>query len=81
VSDIQPLNFYNVEKWTKDGAKVDRMLFAGSNLDKAERYSSAGVAAVAEVKDAVPHCAIETFLSARCVISLCAYASPTVRLE
>jgi hypothetical protein len=28
-------NFYKVEKWTKDGAKVERMLFAGSNLDKA----------------------------------------------
>jgi len=28
-------NFYNVEKWTKDGAKVDRMLHAGNNLDKA----------------------------------------------
>jgi hypothetical protein len=28
-------NFYKVEKWTKDGAKVDRMLYAGNNLDKA----------------------------------------------
>jgi hypothetical protein len=28
-------NFYKVEKWTKDGAKVDCMLFASSNLDKA----------------------------------------------
>jgi hypothetical protein len=28
-------NFYKVEKWTKDGIKVDRMLYAGSNLDKA----------------------------------------------
>jgi hypothetical protein len=28
-------NFYKVEKWTKDGTKVDRMLFAGSNLDRA----------------------------------------------
>jgi hypothetical protein len=27
-------NFYKVEKWTKDGAKVDCMLFASSNLDK-----------------------------------------------
>ena len=25
-------NFYKVEKWTKDGSKVDRMLYAGSNL-------------------------------------------------
>ena len=28
-------NFYKVEKWTKDGTKVDSLLFAGSNLDKA----------------------------------------------
>jgi hypothetical protein len=27
-------NFYKVEKWTKDN-KVDRMLYAGNNLDKA----------------------------------------------
>ena len=25
-------NFYKVEKWTKDGAKIDRMLYAGNNL-------------------------------------------------
>jgi hypothetical protein len=29
-------NFYKVEKWTKDGTKVDRMLYAGSNLEKAK---------------------------------------------
>jgi hypothetical protein len=28
-------NFYKVEKWTRDGTKVDRMLCAGNNLDKA----------------------------------------------
>jgi hypothetical protein len=28
-------NFYKVEKWTKDGSKVDSLVFAGSNLDKA----------------------------------------------
>ena len=27
-------NFYKVEKWTKDGSKVDHMLYAGSSLDK-----------------------------------------------
>jgi hypothetical protein len=27
-------NYYKVEKWTKDG-RVERMLYAGSNLDKA----------------------------------------------
>jgi hypothetical protein len=29
-------NYYKVEKWTKDGAKIERMLYAGSNLDKAQ---------------------------------------------
>ena len=29
-------NFYKVEKWTKDGSKVDHMLYAGSSLDKAQ---------------------------------------------
>ena len=28
-------NFCKVEKWTKDGARVERILYAGSNLDKA----------------------------------------------
>jgi hypothetical protein len=28
-------NYYKVEKWAKDGTKVDRMLYAGNNLDKA----------------------------------------------
>jgi hypothetical protein len=28
-------NFYKVEKWIKDGSEVDRMLYAGSSLDKA----------------------------------------------
>jgi hypothetical protein len=38
-------NFYKVEKWTKDGAKVDRMLHAGSSLDKArEIFAAASLA-------------------------------------
>jgi hypothetical protein len=28
-------NFYKVEKWAKDGTKVDRMLYACNNLAKA----------------------------------------------
>jgi hypothetical protein len=30
-------NFYKVELWTKDEQRIERMLFAGSNLDKARR--------------------------------------------
>jgi hypothetical protein len=26
-------NFSKVEKWTRDGAKVDSLLYAGNNLD------------------------------------------------
>ena len=28
-------NFYKVELWTKDEQRIERMLFAGSSLDKA----------------------------------------------
>ena len=28
-------NYYKVEKWTKDGSQVDRLLYAGNNLEKA----------------------------------------------
>jgi hypothetical protein len=28
-------NFYKVEKWTRDGTEVDRLLYAGNNLEKA----------------------------------------------
>jgi hypothetical protein len=35
-------NYYKVEKWTKDGSKVERMLYAGSNLDKAREVLRRG---------------------------------------
>jgi hypothetical protein len=28
-------NFYKFEKWTKNGAKIERLLYAGNNLEKA----------------------------------------------
>ena len=36
-------NFYKVEKWTKDRSKVDRLLYAGSNLDKAREVFAAAI--------------------------------------
>jgi hypothetical protein len=30
-------NFYKVEKWSRDGLRVELMLYAGSSLDKARR--------------------------------------------
>jgi hypothetical protein len=30
-------NFCKVEKWSRDGLRVELMLYAGSNLDKARR--------------------------------------------
>jgi hypothetical protein len=30
-------NFYKVEKWTKDGSKVDSLLYAGNNLGRAQQ--------------------------------------------
>ncbi len=32
VADVR--NFYKVEKWTRDGSKVDGLLYASNNLDK-----------------------------------------------
>lgn len=29
-------SFYKVAKWTKDGAKVDSLLYAGNNLGRAQ---------------------------------------------
>ena len=29
-------NFYKVEKWTRDGTRVDRLLHAGNDLEKAQ---------------------------------------------
>jgi hypothetical protein len=28
-------NFYKVEKWTKDGTKIEQLIYAGNNLEKA----------------------------------------------
>ncbi|HEY1749206.1 MAG TPA: hypothetical protein VGG11_20910 [Xanthobacteraceae bacterium] len=36
-------NFCKVEKWTKDGAKVDRLLYAGNNLGKARTLFAAAI--------------------------------------
>jgi hypothetical protein len=33
-------DFYRIDKWMKDGSKVDHMLYAGSNLDKARARAS-----------------------------------------
>jgi hypothetical protein len=35
-------NYYKVQKWTKEG-RVERMLYAGSNLDKARELFAAAV--------------------------------------
>ena len=36
-------SYYKVEKWTKDGTKVDHMLYAGSDLDKAREVFAAAI--------------------------------------
>jgi hypothetical protein len=36
-------NCYKVEEWTKNGSKVDYMLYAGSNLDKAQAVFAAAI--------------------------------------
>ena len=55
-------NFYKVEKWTKDGPKVDRILYAGSNPDKGREVFHAATRADDEKSclDRVP-CRAEVF--------------------
>jgi hypothetical protein len=36
-------NFYKVEKWTKDGARLDDLLYAGNNLDKAREIFATAI--------------------------------------
>jgi hypothetical protein len=36
-------NYYKVEKWTKDGSKVDRTLYAGNNPDRARQLFTEAV--------------------------------------
>jgi hypothetical protein len=36
-------DFYKVEKWMRDGVKVDSLLYAGNNLDKAREIFAAAV--------------------------------------
>jgi hypothetical protein len=36
-------NYYKVEKWTKDGTKVDRLLYAGNSLLRAESIFEAAI--------------------------------------
>jgi hypothetical protein len=32
-------NYYKVEQWSRDGMRVERMLFAGNSLDRARAIS------------------------------------------
>jgi hypothetical protein len=36
-------NFYKVEKWTRDGTKVDSVLYAGNNLGRAQKIFAAEI--------------------------------------
>ena len=36
-------NFYKVEKWTRDGMKVDSLLYAGNNLSKAQKIFTTAI--------------------------------------
>ena len=36
-------DFYKLEKWTKDGSEVDRLLYAGNNLNKARLLFQAAI--------------------------------------
>jgi hypothetical protein len=44
-------NYFKVEKWTKDGSKVDRMLYAGNSLLRAESVFGGNQASAAHQAD------------------------------
>ena len=45
-------NFYKVEKWTRDGTKVDSLLYAGNSLGRARSvFESADQASAADQTD------------------------------
>jgi hypothetical protein len=41
-------NFYKVEKWTRDGTKVDCLLYAGNSLERARNIFAEADKAPAE---------------------------------
>ena len=49
VADVR--NFYKVEKWTRDGMRVDSLLHAGNNLSKAQEVFANAIKAPAEDQD------------------------------
>ena len=54
VADVR--NFYKVEKWTRDGMKVDSLLYAGNNLDKArEIFANDQAPAAHQADDPAAH--------------------------
>jgi hypothetical protein len=60
VADVR--NFYKVEKWTRDGEKVDSLLYAGNNLDKTRDIFAQGDKAPAA--DQVDHSAANAGIGA-----------------
>ena len=83
-------NFYKVEKWTKDGSKVESMLYAGGNLDKAREVFAAAIkapatdpadhsAAVAGAGTMAGAAGIAALKRQRCDVSITFSASATIR--
>ena len=60
-------NFYKVEKWSRDGLRVELMLYAGSSLDKARRiFERARQAPAARPADRPPaHARVRRVAAAR----------------
>jgi hypothetical protein len=43
TADRHDRNYFKVEKWTRDGSKVERMLYAGNSLLRAESVFQAAI--------------------------------------
>jgi hypothetical protein len=47
-------NFYKVEQWSRDGQRIERMLFAGNSLDRAREIFKAESVAATRPAGALP---------------------------
>jgi hypothetical protein len=73
VADVR--NFYKVEKWTRDGMKVDSLLYAAIILARRARYSM-----VAPAADQIDHSAENAGAAAARLIAMIAKLRVLVRM-
>jgi len=56
-------NFYKVEKWTRDGTKVDSLLYAGNSLGRARAVFESAIKHRPRIRLTLWRCACLSFMS------------------